>query len=545
MIKTGIRAWILCLAMFFTAAPALADNVCTAPVDTAQGAISGVADDDYEACSYRGIPFARPPLGDLRFKRPEPPSPHEGVYRAVDFGPACIQKPDITMGGKAERYCEDCLYLNVWRPKRPGRFPVMVWFYGGGFMGGAGSFDIYDGAHLAVRENVVVVTINYRLGPLGYLALPELKAEDPRNSTGNYGIMDQVRSLQWVQKNISAFGGDPDNVTVFGQSAGAMSICTLLVSPEARGLFHKAMMMSGPCRLFTSYEKGVEKSRAYAAELGCTGEGEELIDCLRDRPARDFNRKPPNDLFNAGTAWSPTVDGSFLPEMPLDMIEEGNYRKVPVIISTTRDELRNYTMAIPGLGLWSKGAVKSLLKLLTGDNAKDILELYDFKDYRRPIDLAFAFGNQMVFETPMFMMAEAMYDKNPVYLYRFDWNDTRFPNKMGAFHAIDVPFVFGALDLDMELANMLASRETYEQYGYLGGMMMDYVGSFARTGDPNTEGLPYWPRYTAHDRERLIVDRQIIHMTMTTPEILRYRYFASRELGEILEGDLVKAMADE
>jgi len=513
-------------------------DFCAEQVKTGQGIFTGMVDQQYSACVYKGIPFAKPPVGDLRLKRPEPPLPHEGVFEAVKFGPACLQEQSILNGGKAESYGEDCLYLNVWRPEKEGRFPVMVWLYGGAFAGGAGSFDIYDGAHLASRQDVVVVTINYRLAAYGFFALPELKDEDPKKSTGNYGIQDQARALEWVRDNIGAFRGDPANVTVFGQSAGAMSVCALLVSPESQGLFHRAMLMSGPCRLMTTEEDGYAKSRALLKKMGC--EGNDVLSCLRSKPAEAFKEKYGNDMIQGGTPWAPTVDGSFLPAMPMEMIQQGDYHKVPVLIGTTRDELRMYTMLIPGLGAWSRGTVTALMKFLTGDNSKAIMEMYSYKDFRRPIDLAISFGNQMVFDTPGFMMAEAMAKNNPVYMYRFDWDRTRFPHKMGAFHAVDVPFVFGAFNADVDLAKMLASKKTYEKYSYLGYIMMDYVTNFAKTGNPNGQDHPVWPAYAPEDRERLYFNVEITHQPLSEMEVTRYRWYAARDLKEVLTGSLSK-----
>jgi len=537
------RCLMICLSgllVLTVCAMARAEDFCSEPVKTGQGWFQGFKDAEFGACVYRGMPFAKAPVGELRLRRPEPPAPHQGVFEAVKFGPACLQEEDILNGGKSEAYSEDCLYLNLWRPAKSGKFPVMVWLYGGGFVGGSGSFDIYDGSNLASRQEVVVVTLNYRLAALGFMALPELKDEDPKGSTGNYGIQDQARALEWVRDNISAFGGDPQNVTVFGQSAGGMSVCSLLVSPEAKGLFQHAMIMSGPCRLMTSLEDGYRKSREFAGTMGCAGP--DLVGCLRSQPMGAFLQKTGNDLFSGGVAWSPTIDGSFLPDTPVKMIQAGNYQKVPVMIGTTRDELRIYTMTISGLGLWSRGTVNRLMQLLTGPNYEEIMSMYDYRDFRRPIDLAFAFANQMVFETPAFMMAEAMSGKNPVYLYRFDWDQTRFPHKMGAFHAIDVPFVFGAMNPDAEIAKLLASKKTYEKNKYLSYIMMNYVTNFARNGNPNGKGAPSWPAFTSSDPERLYFNTEISSRPFTEKEIQRYQWYAERSLQEIMTGKLSRSL---
>jgi para-nitrobenzyl esterase len=298
--------------------------------------------------------------------------------------------------------------------------------------------------------------------------------------------------------------------------------------------------MSGPCRLMTARDQGFKKGRAFADKMGCTGP--DVVSCLREKPVKAFWPKSGNDLARGGVAWSPTVDGSFLPELPVKMIQQGRYQKVPVIIGTTRDELRIYTMTIPGLGLWTRGTVNGLLRGLTGPNYDAVMAMYDYADFRRPIDLAFAFGDQMVFDTPEFMMAEAMAGQNPVHLYRFDWDHTRFPHKMGAFHAIDVPFVFGAFNPDTELVKLLASKKIIESATPLGYRMMDYVGNFARTGDPNGAGLPAWPAYTSDQRERLYVNTDTAARPLSDLEIRRYQWFAGRELKDVLAGSLSKRL---
>ena len=510
---------------------AVADLNCSDPVETGQGVFVGKAHKDYDACFYRGIPFAKPPVGERRLKRPEPPDPHTGAFEAFDFGPVCEQG--------SERYSEDCLYLNIYRPKKSGVFPVMFWIHGGGFIGGSGCFSFYDGAHQASRNDVVVVTINYRLGPLGFLALPELKEEDPKGGVGNYGTLDQVRALEWTRDHISAFGGDPDNITAYGQSAGGMSICTLLAAPEAEGLFHRAMIMSAPCRLFTELERGYEKARSALLDIGCDPAGD-VLECLREKPAQAFNLKGGNDMFIGGTPWSPTVDGSYLTDMPVRLIERGEYHKMPTIISTTRDELRLYTMSIPGLGAWPRSLVNTLMKGIVGPNYDEVMALYDYDEFRRPIDLAFAFGNQMTFDTPLYMMAEAMSGQNPVYVYRFDWNHTRFPNKMGAFHAIDVPFIFGTFNTDIEVARMVASDKIFEENEYLSRWIMDYIAGFAWTGVPSADGAPEWPAYTTEEKNRLYIDREITARELTDEEVARYEWFADRSMEDIMEGPISK-----
>ena len=532
MKRFGLGMVLLALVMTLWSPTASASDMCSTPVATGQGAFSGAKDPNYESCAYKGIPYAQPPVGDLRLARPLPPASHQGVVQAVNFGPVCIQN-------HGDHMSEDCLYLNIWRPAKPGVFPVMVWVHGGSFTAGSGSFDLYHGGNLSSREDMVVVTINYRLGSLGYLALPELKAEDKDHSTGNMGILDQIQALEWVRDNIAGFGGDPNNVTVAGQSAGAMSVCVLLASPEAKGLFQRAMMMSGPCRLFSNEEAGFKKGREFAKSIGC--KGPEVVKCLLRLPASAYAQKIPNDMFSGGTAWSPVVDGSVLKAMPVDAIQQGEYNKVPVIIGTTHDELRAYAMSFYGLGLWPKGLVNRFMKFITGDNAKTILAMYDYKEYRRPIDVAFAFANEMTFDTPAFMMAQAMTGKNPVYWYRFDWHQTKMPHKVGAMHAIDIPFVFGSFDSNNKEFKQLASEKTVKNAMPLAYNMMKYVGNFARTGNPNSEGVPKWQAYNLLEKDRLYMDIPISARSLSENEVKRYEWFAAHPMKEVMTGKLIKS----
>ncbi len=508
-------------------------NICTEPVKTKQGLIQGQASEKYPACEWLGIPYAQPPVGEFRLSAPQPPKPHQGIYLAHKYGASCIQRENITSGGKSESISEDCLYLNIWRPAKPGKFPVMFWIHGGSFMNGSGSYELYRGARLSAEKDVVVVTINYRLGALGFLALPELAEQDPNHSTGNYGLLDQIQALKWVKENIAGFGGDPENITIFGQSAGGMSVVALLVSPLTKNLFHRAIIMSAPSHLFQTMEQCYEKSKKQLEKIGCE-ENEEVVECLRSKPETAFALKSPNDLFSMGLLYSPCVDHYALPDLPLNLIAQGNYHKVPTMLGTTKDELRIYTMSVPGLGLWSKPSVNFLLKLLTGPNYQSTRSMYYYSDYRRPIDLAFAFGNDMVFNAPTFKMAENMAGNNPVYLYQFDWNDTHYPHKLGAFHALDVPFVFGGMNLKYSLAKLLASKKTYQEAEPLALKMMSYFTNFARAGNPNGEGLPPWSEYQRSSRARLHFDFPIQQIPLTEKEIARYRYFNQHPLEEII-----------
>ena len=227
---------------------------------------------------------------------------------------------------------EDCLFLNIYRPAKEGKFPVMFWIYGGGHVQGSSSYEVYNGARLAAGRDVVVVTSNYRLGGLGYLALPELKAEDPNGGTGNYGLLDSIQALKWVRENIENFGGDPDNITVFGESAGGVQTCNILASPLAENMFHRAIIESGGCDLVNDLEKSYPKARTLTTAVGC--EGDNLLDCLRSTPAKKFIKARDHEF----KVWS-HIDGYAVPAKPVERFKQGKFNKVPVMVGSNKDEL--------------------------------------------------------------------------------------------------------------------------------------------------------------------------------------------------------------
>lgn len=537
--KKSVTAAVFLLALS-AAASALAQESadCSAQVSTTEGMVKGHTDAGDAACAYLGIPYAAPPKGELRLKAPAPPPARSGVFEAESVGFACPQKESLTSGGEALGFDEDCLTLNIWRPQKSGSFPVMFWIHGGGFRQGSGTYDMYSGAHLAADRDVVVVTINYRLGALGFMALPELAKEDANNSTGNYGLQDQIRALTWVRDNIAGFGGDPGNVTVFGQSAGGISVCSLLVSPPAQGLFQRAINMSGPCDMLHSLDEGFKYGHELAARLGC--EGPAMLECLRQKPAQAFLDTGGNLMLEGGPAFTPHIDGAVIPDWPLTLIGEGKYHHVPVMLGTTRDELRLYTMMFPGLGAWPRSMVRSTGRLLAGPNSDELLALYSFDDFRRPVDLLIAMMTDAVFSSRAFALVEDLSPASPVYYYRFDWDDTRMPNRMGAFHALDVPLVFGALNINSRMFKLLANKKAVASGLPLSEQMMSYYTNFARTGNPNSAGLPEWPAYSSDNKVRMYLDNPPHAATLNADELKRYDYFRSRPMEEIMAGVIKK-----
>jgi para-nitrobenzyl esterase len=492
--------------------------------------IQGQAVPDHAACAWKGIPYAAPPVGELRWRTPEPPLPHAGVLQALEVGPSCPQDEVLTSGGESAAFSEDCLTLNIWRPRKSGTFPVMVWIHGGAYREGAGTYQMYDGSRLAAEREVVLVTINYRIGALGFLALPELKAEDPHQSVGNYGILDQIRALQWVRDNIAGFGGDPKNVTIFGQSAGGISVCILLASPPAAGLFHRAIVMSGACDTISSLERGYRQGQKLTEALGCAGS--EVVRCLRQKPAEAFVPKGKSLLRSSGEGHSPPIDGYVLTAQPIESIRVGNYNQVPVMVGHTRDEIRLYTLVFPGTSLVPRFLVNKLMRRVLGAQTDEIMALYSYSDYRHPAQLLIAVADDG-FISRGYFAAEELSRRTPVYLYRFDWNKTRLPDKMGAFHGLDIPFVYGALDLDSLIARILASRKVYEEARPLSEQMMSYYTNFAKTGNPNGPDLPAWPAYTTENKMRLYFDLPVTVAPLTAAEIERYQAFQDLDLEAI------------
>jgi len=303
---------------------------------TTSGAISGVSEPGLIV--YKGVPFAAPPIGKLRWRPPAPPERWAGTRKADTFAPACMQE-GVSMPGEARpAVSEDCLYLNVWTPSRGGRehLPVLVWIYGGGYRNGSAAMPLYWGDRLA-RRGVIVVTIAYRLGPLGFLALFELTRESPHQSSGNYGLMDQIAALEWIQQNIAAFGGDPKRVTSAGQSSGALSVSVLMASPRAKGLFQRAIGESGglfePLQLAPSYllANAERDGQKYAASLGVTS-----LEELRQLPAASLLGGG-----NAGGVTHPVIEPYVLPVAPYETFASGKQNDVPLLIGSNAEEARS------------------------------------------------------------------------------------------------------------------------------------------------------------------------------------------------------------
>jgi para-nitrobenzyl esterase len=470
-------------------------------VQTPSGRLEGYIADGVE--HYLGIPYAQPPVGNLRWRPPQPVVPWSGVLRVQDNPVAC---PQFLPLWPALVGSEDCLYLNVWTPaNRPAEaMPVMVWLHGGGFFLGKGSFSDDDGANLARLKNVVVVTVDYRLGVFGFLAHPQLSAEDPEHpGSGNYGLQDQRAALEWVRDHIAAFGGDPGNVTLFGQSAGAISVCAHLASPAARGLFQRAIIESGPCAqplptLASAYELG----KQVAAGVNC-GEVPDALACMRDKSAEsvaDVLRPDPTFGFNTHSIlWWPTIDGVVLPDQIMDTIRAGDFNRVPVIAGATRDEATLLVWMSHNLWLRPLRADQYLERLafLMGSRelAETVAAQYPLENYPAPFDALSAAFSDGFFNCPTRWLVQALSAYVPVWSYQFDYDEAPFPlpwANLGAFHAAEIQFVFKR---PMRLIGPGFNKEEEQ----LAERMMTYWTRFVRSGDPNGDQL-YWPRYDEGER---------------------------------------------
>ena len=509
---------LVCSAMVLAlTGAAWAEDVCQQPVSTGEGLVAGLSEGGM--CVYKGIPYAKPPVGELRWKSPEAPAKHEGTLAAKSFGPECSQiemAPAYLRIGQKPNRSEDCLYLNVWRPEKSGVFPVMVWIHGGGLTSGTGSDAMYWGDRLAAQKDVVVVTINYRLGALGFLALKGLSAEDPRQSSGNYGLLDQVQALKWVKQNIAGFGGDPKNVTIFGESAGGWSVCLHLASPLSAGLFQHAILESGGCDTTRTMDQGFADGDDFAAKLGCSGP--DAVSCLRSKSADQVvaAMKPRKEstgdyllLKNWDHIWSPHEDGWFLKEMPIKSLQSGNYNKVPFMVGSNLNEDKLFAAESKiSNRMTSKSKVTGAVKKSLGlELAPQFEKLYPYKNYPRTMDALVDAKGDIHLGCKCFDAAEAAAPAAPTYYYRFDYHHHRAPDILGAAHGLEIGFIFDSLD--RSFTRVLYSGGQKKAARPLIGEVMSYWTNFAKTGNPNGPGLKEWPAYDHAKRSRMILDEPL------------------------------------
>ncbi len=489
-------------------------------VSTAQGRLEGIERNG--VWQFRGIPYASPPVGERRFRPPAPPEPWVGVRPADTFGAVAPQAGGGTamlLGEQGRPASEDCLFLNVTTPGcDDGARPVMVWIHGGGYLSGSSSTPWYDGTRFCRRGDVVVVSINYRLGALGLLWLGDL---DPSlRSSGTNSLLDQAAALRWVQENIAAFGGDPGNVTIFGESAGAMSVATLLALPAAQGLFHRAIAQSGAASNTFAPEVASEVTATTMARLGVTdldglvaADAGALVDAAASITAgliRDPFKIAGRTGISVALAFEPVVDGEWLPTAPLEAVAKGDAADVPLLIGTNRDEWNLFRILSPG-GL-DRPEMLSRLDASFGDG----LHVHDTYAAARPgastDELWSAVLTDAAFRIPAdrLLAARAQGLSTPAHQYLFTWASPAFGGVAGSCHALEIPFVFGVLANPG--AELILGGEAGPELWSLSDAMQDAWIAFARTGDPNHPGLPEWPAWSPDERPvmGLDVDREVV-----------------------------------
>lgn len=461
-----------------------------AVVEPPAGSLRGVREGG--VTSFKGIPYAAPPVGAARWQPPSPADRWDGVRDASEFGPACYQ-PTIPGAANGIYYeevgamSEDCLSLNVWAPQDAENAPVFVWIHGGALVSGASSFEMYDGARMA-KQGVVVVSINYRLGVLGFLAHPELSAQSPDGTSGNYGLMDQIEALRWIETNIAAFGGDPDNVTIAGESAGALSVMWLMTSPSARGLFDKAIMESA-YMISSPALKEPQNGHPSAESMGTWLQGQ--LDAPDLAAMREME---PGALVNRATragflTWT-TVDGKLIPHQIAETFDRGEQAPVPLLAGFNSGEIRSLRRLLPPAPA-TKSAYEEKIREQYGDLAEVFLALYPSDNVDESMlaatrDALYGWTAERLARKQTLLGEDA-------FLYLFDHG---YPeaDKAGlhAFHASEIPYVFGTIH---DTAPNWPSIPRKAGERALSDAMMQYWATFARDGSPKARGQVDWPAY--------------------------------------------------
>jgi para-nitrobenzyl esterase len=509
-------------------------------VETGSGPVEGVEDDG--VYSYRGIPYAAPPVGDLRWKPPHDPTPWTSTLDATEKPSICPQEAFAGLPVPGFMPDEDCLYLNVDTPMQGSGLPVMVWIHGGGFTLGEGlqTDGGTAGDRIARQTGVVVVSMNYRLGQLGFLAHPELTAESSDRTSGNYGLLDQTAALRWVRENIEAFGGDQDNVTIFGESAGAFSVCSHLASAESAGLFAKAILQSGSCeRPWPTLAAAEAQGGDFAEAVGC-GSDQEVLACMRRKSAEEvLNALPPGPNFGfnpseepSGT-WGPVLDGWFFTQQPSDAFAAGVFNRVPTMVGFAREEARLFTwlgeIIAPPLDVTAENYESQIARLVGGDTGlatRAALE-YPLEDYSEPAVALAAVATDTIFRCPGKREVAKLAAFTSAYLYQFEYQDghsqlevalpfigAELPSyDLGAFHGADIPYVFGydpLLEINLEdFSTTLHEWQAGTVDEALWLQTIGYFSRFAATGNPSAAGSVQWPEYDEEADQHLIFDRTV------------------------------------
>jgi para-nitrobenzyl esterase len=485
MMRTILRLGALACAALSTVAAATAGPIVRTPAGAVEGSRSGKTD------VFRGIPFAAPPVGPLRWKAPTGFPDWQGVRKADRFGAACVQpRPKVASiyANPPERMSEDCLVLNVWAPRNARNLPVVVWIHGGALSGGYGHEGYIDGSRMAEQGGVVVVTINYRLGVLGYLAHPGLSAETPDRTSGNYGLLDQVAALRWVQRNIGAFGGGAKNVTIAGESAGALSVMYLMAAPPARGLFHKAIAQSA--YMISTPELRTSRHGAPSAEE----EGLRVMKALGAPDLAALRAMPAEDVLQRATAagyapWG-TVDGKVLPRQLVDVFDRGEQAPVPVLAGFNSGEIRSLRFLLPPAPA-SAADYEQTIRSRYGDLSDAFLQLYPSSNVAESMLATTRDALYGWTATRLAIKQTAL--RQRAYLYLFDHGyPAADENGFHGFHASEIPYVFGTAAHTPSAWPKIPDTAAERRFSRA---MTEYWTSFARSGTPAAAAQPGWPAY--------------------------------------------------
>jgi para-nitrobenzyl esterase len=489
------------LVALLAGSPAVAAETPSVPLTIPQGALSGVLEDGI--ATFKNIPFAAPPIGTLRWRAPQPAASWSGVRPADRFGPACPQKKASLLRRlvmPSMEQDEDCLSLNVWTPRTEAaaKLPVMVFIYGGSFTTGSAAFPLYDGTDLA-RHGVIVVTLNYRLGILGFFDHPALAAENPNEAAGNYGLMDQIAALEWVQQNIAAFGGDPGNVTIFGESAGGMSVNDLMISPRARELFTKAIAESGlGFNTPPTAEKAQDAAQSFAEYNGARGDGAAVLAKLRNLSVSEIiNEQAKLPKFDS---IGPFIDGKLLPEAVGVAFAQGHVAKVPYISGSNSNEatlMEEFHMS-----------PTDVLKPLAGQ-LSELHKAYDQNGALSDNELGRQLYNDSWFAAPAQSLASFVSNAGaPAYVYQFAYltDAQRKDGSPGVGHGYELGYVFGLRGLLNDPFYAGYVKDVTPADRDVVARTQTYWTNFAKTGDPNGAGLPQWSSTSSAAPRTLVVD---------------------------------------